>query len=262
MCQTCLPRLNIASAGAGASAVEPWKLPRQLDGVSGIVSRIMNPFSGRYVQLHTGAGARAEREEARMRRQWEEFPEPFRDCDFAWQPFYLALRARPIRSVSPPARRNRTPTPPPSPPARRNPSPERIVIRSQSPVRRQPSPEAQMVVENTIIQLPWDAEYAESFNRAIRESTTEQLWTLRSPDTQRVIPVKRSRKERSATSSQDGIGLYKCVGDCGKNVAERGGICDRCDDEQDVQAEQDDEEERDDITETDFMTVSMDNLDL
>ena len=77
-----------------------------------------------------------------------------------------------------------------------------------------------------------------------------------------MIPVKRSRKERSATSSQDGIGLYKCVGDCGKNVAERGGMCDRCDDEQDVQAEQDDEEERDDITETDFMTVSMDNLDL
>ena len=182
------------------------------------------------------------------------------------------------RSASPPERRNTTPTPPASrssihsppasrnrshsPQARRNPSPERIVIRSESPMRES-SPEALMVDQDTVIQLPWDAEYAEAFNRTIRESQIHNIWTLRSPETNRFQTLKRNRRERSENSSEAGIGCYRCVvGGCGKSVQNQGDMCDRCDDRQDALAEQDADEEREDITETEWLSIGMDTLEI
>ena len=118
-----------------------------------------------------------------------------------------------------------------------------------------------MVAPNTVIELPWDAEYTEAFNRSIRESQIHNLWALRSLTTNRIRTMKRCRRDRSDNSSEAGIGCYRCVAGCGKSVLNQGDLCDRCDDRQDVLAEQD-EEEDEEITDAEWVAILMDTVGL
>lgn len=213
----------------GIATKEPWELERSRDSVTGKVTHILNPVTGRLVSIRGPSGREALQIEEEQKK---EFLEKER------KKFLQVNRAR---SSSPPAARTiRHPT------------------RSLSPIRD----EAQMVEPDTVILLPWDADYAAAFNRGVRERNADYSMEI-AQQASETINTRYKRKTKidavgSTTESSDsGFGLFKCS-ECGKRVMRVGDLCDNCDD---VRVEPD-AEEPDNVTEEEILAIQMDTTTL
>ena len=235
ICVDCARKMKYDIIG---SASKPeWELPRSFDGVTGKVTHIENPLTGRKVSIKTPTGRNAlaierERRLVWVKKQRDEF-----------------LKQNRPRSSSPPAARGRN--------SGRESTP--IFIRSESPVRH---PEAMMVEPNIVIEMPWDANYAAAFNRGVRDRlvthTVEQVEQHTETDR---IDTRRHRRTRldvegQTTESGGGVGRYNCHW-CGRRVEVVGELCDSC---QDLQGNVDSGEEQDDVTDVEILTTVVDSL--
>ena len=234
ICVDCARKMKYDIIGSMSKPV--WELSRSYDGVTGKVTHIENPLTGRKVSIKTPTGRNALAIERKQRLQWIE------DQRVAFR-----KQNRP-RSSSPPAARGRN--------SERESTP--IVIRSESPVRH---PEAMMVEPNIVIEMPWDADYAAAFNRGVRERLATHTEMQVEQHTTDRIDTRRHRRTRldpegKTTESGGGVGRYNCHW-CGRRVEIEGELCDPCGD---LQGNVDSGEDQDDVTDVEILTTIVDSL--
>lgn len=237
-CIECAKELGITIIGVQPR--KPYEYPRKYDGVTGKPYRIQNP-NGKWYALNGKRGLETLQAELQAEKE-----------------FYANERRRFLEQ-------NRARSS--SPQAARGP------VQQATPIARSLSPhrtmqEAIMVEPNTVIALPWDATYADAFNRGVRNiiatSNLERVYQL--PDAETVQTRRKHRKSRinavgSTVDSDEGIGRYKCAGLCGKKVLHINEYCDNCDDLIVEQADANASDE-DDITDAELMQIGVDTLNI